>query len=175
MPLKAVMSSPTEEKVNLGLAKIWAEDVDQSKTYNKEREGFFFGDVFADGVIRNGGFSEFAETVNGRVAQLAFPLAVGETFNGDLLSQIADHPIKVLLLCALVTYASLPPLFEARTDDRRGASVFKAAVPPEVRKGLVSVFETFELNKIFSPEAELTNSRAAMIAMGFYLFTAAIF
>lgn len=39
--------------------------------------------------------SEFAETVNGRIAQVAFPLALGQTFQGDILTQVAEHPIKV--------------------------------------------------------------------------------
>ena len=67
----------------------------QSKTYSKDREGFILGDVFADGVVRNGGFSEFSEKVNGRVAQLAFPMGLMSTFDGDLLDQIAAHPVQV--------------------------------------------------------------------------------
>lgn len=69
----------------------------QSKTYSKDREGFILGDVFADGVVRNGGFSEFSEKVNGRVAQIAFPLGLTQTFgeDGDFLGQLAAHPIQV--------------------------------------------------------------------------------
>jgi hypothetical protein len=171
-------------KPELGLAKLFVEGNEQveevfsflqSTTYRKEREGFLLGEIFADRVIREGGFTEFAETVNGRVAQVAFPLAVLETGNGDLLTQLSDHPVKAMLLSALIVYASLPPLFESAENDRRGASLFKMAVPPEARRGLMNFYTVFELDKIFTPAAERTNSRAAMFAMGFYLLTATIF
>jgi hypothetical protein len=171
-------------KPDLGVAKIFAEGNEQvedafsflqATNYRKEREGFLLGDIFADRVIREGGFTEFAETVNGRVAQIAFPLAVLETGNGDLLTQLSDHPIKALLLSGLIVYASLPPLFDAEEGDRRGASLFKMAVPPEARRGLMNFYTVFDLDKLFTPAAERTNSRAAMLAMGFYLITATIF
>lgn len=177
-----MQESPT--KPELGVAKIFAEGNEQvedafsflqATNYRKEREGFLLGDIFADRVIREGGFTEFAETVNGRVAQIAFPLAVMETGNGDLLTQLSDHPIKALLLSGLIVYASLPPLFDAEENDRRGASLFKIAVPPEARRGLMNFYTVFDLDKIFTPAAERTNSRAAMIAMGFYLLTATLF
>ncbi len=82
---------------------------------------------------------------------MAFLPCLGLTFQGDILSQIADSPIQVsdvahfptavscaafsaadeegvpicpqvLMLSGLIAYASLPPLFEAREDDRRGAA-----------------------------------------------------
>lgn len=37
---------------------------------SKEREGFLLGEMYADKIIREGGFTEFAETVNGRIAQV---------------------------------------------------------------------------------------------------------
>lgn len=180
----------------------------QSKTYTKDREGFILGDVFADGVVRNGGFSEFSEKVNGRVAQIAFPLGLSQTFgeDGDFLNQLAIHPIQVdifpcrftnfepstdsmrrlcacmrssssgerlqlilaiamtqccrtsaaymgavaeqaLLLSGVILYASLPPLFDAREDDRRAISVFKAAVPGEVRTQLMDIYGKSGLDK----------------------------
>jgi len=147
----------------------------QSKTFSKDREGFILGDVFADAVVRNGGFTEFAEKVNGRVAQVAFPLGLMETFNGDLIDQLAAHPIQVIFWSLLTVYASLPPMLDERTDDRRSIAVFKASVPAEVRTGLQDAYDKAGLDKIFTPEAELTNSRAAMIAMAVWLTTAAIF
>ena len=121
--------------------------------------------------------SEFSEKVNGRVAQIAFPLGLSQTFgeDGDFLNQLAIHPIQALLLSGVILYASLPPLFDAREDDRRAISVFKAAVPGEVRTQLMDIYGKSGLDKIFTEEAELTNSRAAMIAMAVWLFTASIF
>lgn len=100
----ALKAQATGEKVTLGLAEPLlgnnekAKEVFgflQSKTFSKDREGFIMGDVFADGVVRNGGFTEFAEKVNGRVAQVAFPLGLMSTFDGDFLDQLAAHPIQV--------------------------------------------------------------------------------
>ena len=50
--------------------------------------------------MRHGGFSSFSEKVNGRLAQLAFPLALAATGDGDLLTQLADHP--VMFVCVRV-------------------------------------------------------------------------
>ncbi len=100
----ALKSVATDSEVTLGLAEpvlggnAKAKEIFgflQSKTFSKDREGFILGDVFADAVVRNGGFTEFAEKVNGRVAQVAFPLGLMETFNGDLIDQLAAHPIQV--------------------------------------------------------------------------------
>ena len=178
------MQESGPQKADLGVGKVFLEGNElveesfaflQATNYRKEREGFLLGDIFADRIIREGGFTEFAEKVNGRVAQVAFPLAVLETGNGDLLTQLSDHPVKALLISAFIAYASLPPLFDAAENDRRGASLFKIAVPPEARRGLMNFYTVFELDKIFTPAAERTNSRAAMAAMGFYLFTALLF
>lgn len=109
------------------------------------------------------------------MAQIAFPIGLTQTFNGDLLDQIAEHPVQALLLSGIILYASLPPLFDARTDDRRGVSVFKAAVPAEIRTGMQDAYDKAGLAKIFTEEAELTNSRAAMVAMGVWIFTATFF
>ena len=42
-----------------------------------------------------GAGAEFAEKVNGRVAQMAFVPCLGLTFQGDILTQIAENPISV--------------------------------------------------------------------------------
>ncbi len=186
-PSKTPLAAPkqvVDKPVTLGLAAALMGNNEkakemfgflQSRTFSKDREGFILGDVFADGVIRNGGFTEFAEKVNGRVAQLAFPIGLTQTFDGDLLDQLAANPMQALALSSLILYASLPPLFDTRADDRRGISVFKASVPAEVRKGLMEQYRSGGLDKIFTEEAERTNSRAAMIAVGFWLLTACLF
>merc|ERR1719409_1941454 len=111
----ALKSVATDSEVTLGLAEpvlggnAKAKEVFgflQSKTFSKDREGFILGDVFADAVVRNGGFTEFAEKVNGRVAQVAFPL--------DLIDQLAAHPIQVIFWSLLTVYASLPPMLDER-------------------------------------------------------------
>ena len=106
MALRAVA---TDSEVTLGLSEPIlggnekAKEVFgflQSKTFSKDREGFILGDVFADGVVRNGGFSEFSEKVNGRVAQIAFPLGLTQTFgeDGDFLGQLLRVPLTQVLV-----------------------------------------------------------------------------
>ena len=52
----------------------------QSRSFSTDREGFILGDIFADTVVRNGGFSDFAEKVNGRTAQVAPPVTHARAF-----------------------------------------------------------------------------------------------
>lgn len=123
MNLKA---QATDEKVTLGLSEAILGDNAkakeifgflQSKKFSKDREGFILGDVFADGVVRNGGFTEFAEKVNGRVAMLAFPLGLTETFNGDLLDQLAAHPVQVIKSSRDTHAVIRPPLRLCKHND----------------------------------------------------------
>jgi hypothetical protein len=147
----------------------------QSRRLSVEREGFIFGDVFANEIVRNGGWSELSEKINGRLAQVAFLMALASTGDGDVLEQIANHPIQALFLSGVVALASLPPVMDANTADRRPVAVFKALVPAELRVQVINAFEQSPLSSIFTEEAELTNSRAAMLAMGVFLATAALF
>jgi hypothetical protein len=48
-------------------------------------------------------------------------------------------------------------------------------LPGEVRDKIIKAFDASPLKTIFTEKAELTNSRAAMIAMGAYLATAVLF
>ena len=62
---------------------------------------------------------------------------------------------QALLLSSIILYASLPPLFEARTDDRRSIAVFKASVPSEVRTTLQDLYDGAGLGK-YVPFAQLS-------------------
>ena len=148
----------------------------QSRTVRLEREGFLFGDIFADAIIRQAGFTPLAETINGRVAQLAFPLVLANmASHGDALTQLAAHPLLALMLSGAVTLATLPPVFDAKTDDRRQAAVVRALVPAAIRDQLLDVYRSSPLQDVFTAKAELTNSRAAMLAMGVLVGFAALF
>ena len=124
-------------------------------------------------------FSEFAETVNGRIAQVAFPLFVlSEHGDGNLLEEIVSRPAFPLILTAVVAVASLPPAIEAAELDhlitRVGpleavGGLLRAAVPPVVRRGLMRAYFDLGLDDIFNPAAEQTNSRWAMFALGLCL------
>ena len=52
----------------------------RDRSFSTDREGFILGDIFADTVVRNGGFSDFAEKVNGRTAQVAPPVTHARAF-----------------------------------------------------------------------------------------------
>eukprot|EP00283_Hemiselmis_rufescens_P005574 CAMPEP_0173434732 /NCGR_PEP_ID=MMETSP1357-20121228/13283_1 /TAXON_ID=77926 /ORGANISM="Hemiselmis rufescens, Strain PCC563" /LENGTH=221 /DNA_ID=CAMNT_0014399627 /DNA_START=11 /DNA_END=676 /DNA_ORIENTATION=- len=182
LSLKAAAEEPP--KPTLGVASPLLEGNEQaeklfgflqSKSFIKEREGFLVGEMFADGCIRNSGFTEFSEKVNGRIAQVAFPLALGETFNGDVLTQLAESPVTALMLMMAITAASLPPVFEENQDDRRAASMMRVVVPPEINDKVMDAFKSSGMDKIFTEEAERTNSRAAMAAFGVWIATAMIF
>jgi hypothetical protein len=54
---------------------------------------------------------------------------------------------QALALSTFILYGSLPTLFDARTDDRRGVSVFKASVPSEIRTGMQSAYDQAGLGK----------------------------
>lgn len=54
---------------------------------------------------------------------------------------------QALLLSSIILYGSLPPMFDARTDDRRSIAVFKASVPAEVRTTLQDLYDGAGLGK----------------------------
>ncbi len=57
------------------------------------------------------------------------------------------QPWQVIFWSLLTVYASLPPMLDERTDDRRSIAVFKASVPAEVRTGLQDAYDKSGLDK----------------------------
>ena len=53
--------------------------------------------------------------------------------------------------------------------------MMRVLVPPGLNQGIMNVYKTFDLDKIFTEEAERTNGRAAMAAFAFWICTAIIF
>eukprot|EP00200_Dunaliella_tertiolecta_P002897 CAMPEP_0202348308 /NCGR_PEP_ID=MMETSP1126-20121109/6294_1 /ASSEMBLY_ACC=CAM_ASM_000457 /TAXON_ID=3047 /ORGANISM="Dunaliella tertiolecta, Strain CCMP1320" /LENGTH=183 /DNA_ID=CAMNT_0048939977 /DNA_START=60 /DNA_END=611 /DNA_ORIENTATION=- len=84
------------------------------------------------------GFSGAPEIINGRLAMLGFVAALGaELSTGEsVLTQLADEPTLIALTFVLFSAASLVPAFARRKSDPVGP---------------------------FTPQAEMTNGRAAMI------------
>jgi hypothetical protein len=80
--------------------------------------------------------------------QVAFIIGLGETFNGDILTQLAEHPVKAMILAGFITAASLPPVFDARTEDRRGIALFNSLVPVSVRDTALSLFSSTGADKV---------------------------
>ena len=54
-----------------------------------------FVEKYGETLYREAGFTETAEKINGRLAQVGFVLAVQNTFNGDVLTLIAKYPLLV--------------------------------------------------------------------------------
>jgi hypothetical protein len=91
---------------------------------------------------RGGALSPFEDV------QVAFIIGLGETFNGDILTQLAEHPVKAMILAGFITAASLPPVFDARTEDRRGIALFNSLVPVSVRDTALSLFSSTGADKV---------------------------
>ena len=123
-----------------------------------------FVEKYGETLYREAGFTETAEKINGRLAQVGFVLAVQNTFNGDVLTLIAKYPLLVALVTAGIAGASLVPVANPQ------------GYFPEGLKGTVmKAYEGANLDDVFSEKAEIINGRAAMLGMGVFLLTATIF
>ena len=123
-----------------------------------------FVEKYGETLYREAGFTETAEKINGRLAQVGFVLAVQNTFNGDVLTLIAKYPLLVALVTAGIAGAPLVPVANPQ------------GYFPEGLKGTVmKAYEGANLDDVFSEKAEIINGRAAMLGMGIFLLTATIF
>ena len=68
-----------------------------------------FVEKYGETLYREAGFTETAEKINGRLAQVGFVLAVQNTFNGDVLTLIAKYPLLVALVTAGIAGAISRP------------------------------------------------------------------
>ena len=123
-----------------------------------------FVEKYGETLYREAGFTETAEKINGRLAQVGFVLAVQNTFNGDVLTLIAKYPLLVFLVVAGITGASLVP-----TANPAGY------MPEGLKSSVMKAYEGANLGDVFSEKAELINGRAAMVGMGIFLATAIVF
>jgi len=131
-------------------------------------------------VMKNGGFTEFAEKVNGRIAQLAFPCVLLQSFDGDFLDLLSSQPLTATFWTWLIILASTithpyPSDYEAPGAQISGdpVSKFLDTLPADSKSTAEEVMG--KVKTIFTEEAELTNSRAAMAAMGVWILTAYFF
>jgi hypothetical protein len=123
-----------------------------------------FVEKYGETLYREAGFTETAEKINGRLAQVGFVLAVQNTFNGDVLTLMAKYPLLVFLVVAGVAGASIVP-----TANPQGY------FPDALKGSVMKAYESAGLNDVFSEKAELINGRAAMLGMGIFIATATIF
>merc|ERR1719487_1787523 len=127
-------------------------------------------------VWKNGGFNEFAEKVNGRVAQVAFPCVLLQTFDGDFLDLLSSHPIQATFWTWAIIAASVVTAAPPIGDEKIGGDPAKAVIDALPESASAQGKEVIDkIKTIFTPEAELTNSRAAMAAMGVWILTALAF
>jgi len=89
-------------------------------------------------------FSNAPELINGRLAMLAFVSALGAEFSTQesVVSQFKDAPLSVIALVFAMTIASIVPLLKNAKREALGP---------------------------LTPEAEMTNGRAAMLGVAFLL------
>mmetsp|Transcript_2121 Transcript_2121/g.9641 ORF Transcript_2121/g.9641 Transcript_2121/m.9641 type:complete len:222 (-) Transcript_2121:168-833(-) len=123
-----------------------------------------FVEKFGETLYREAGFTETAERINGRLAQVGFVLAVQNTFNGDVLELIAKYPLLVFLTVAGIAGASLVP-----TCNPQGY------FPDGIKDTTMKAYEGAGLGDVFSAKAEMINGRAAMLGMAVFIATATIF
>lgn len=127
-------------------------------------------------VWKNGGFNEFAEKVNGRVAQVAFPSVLLQTFDGDFLDLLSSQPIQATFWTWAIIAASVVTAAPPIGDEKIGGDPAKAVIDALPESASAQGKEVIDkIKTIFTPEAELTNSRAAMAAMGVWILTALAF
>ena len=123
-----------------------------------------FVEKYGETLYREAGFTETAEKINGRLAQVGFVLAVQNTFNGDVLTLIAKYPLLVFLTVAGIAGASLVP-----TCNPQGY------FPDGIKDTTMKAYEGAGLGDVFSAKAEMINGRAAMLGMAAFIATATIF
>lgn len=50
----------------------------------------------------------------------------------------------------MIAAASLPPVFEEESKDRRAASMMRVIMPPSINEGVMRTYNAFDLGKIFT-------------------------
>ena len=105
--------TPTRMHADMGLAQSFLGDNAYAKTVfgflqssssssstSTSDSSFTPGRSLVQILKKNGGFTEFAEKLNGRVAQFVFPLSLAQTGKSNLIEQVLDHPLQVrVCLC----------------------------------------------------------------------------
>jgi hypothetical protein len=99
------------------------------------------------------------------VQMIGFVAAVGATFKGDMLVQLARAPMGVALVVFLVATATLVPEIDAEAG----------YIPGNVRGAVDKLMQATKLDQFFTETAETVNGRAAMMGMLVFLLTAVIF
>ncbi|XRA97604.1 carotene biosynthesis-related protein CBR [Pycnococcus provasolii] len=102
------------------------------------------------------GFTEWAELLNGRLAQLGFLAYCHHMFDGDVITQAAAFPntLGVAIQIVAITAASLVPV----VDKTAGY------IPDNVQKPVMEFYEK-NLSGVFPETSERVNGRAAMLGM----------
>jgi len=123
-----------------------------------------FVEKYGETLYREAGFTETAEKINGRLAQVGFVLALQNTFNGDVLDLMARYPLLVAIVVSGIAAASLVPVANPQ-----------GYFPDALKGSVMKAYEGVGGGDIFSEKAEIINGRAAMLGMGIFIATATIF
>ena len=142
---------------------------------------------YGEALFAATGFTKRAELINGRLAvrlcgcavrwlvlpahsptptqMIGFVAAVGATFKGDILTQLARAPMGVALTIFLIITATLVPDVDAEAG----------YIPGNVRQAVDKLMASTGLDAFFTETAETVNGRAAMMGMLVFLLTATLF
>ena len=113
------------------------------------------------------GWGKEAELLNGRAAMIGFLAGTGAVFvEGDVLSQLAKHPLWTLAVIAAIAQAQV-----IVAEQPAGTSM----IPDSVKKPVLDAYIAAGGEKFFSSEAEKANGRAAMIGMLVLIVFGALF
>ena len=123
-----------------------------------------FVEKYGETLYRESGWTDTAELINGRLAQVGFVMALMNTFNGDVLDMMARSPLVVFLVGASITGASLVQVAQP-----------KGYFPDGLIDATMKAYEGAGLNEVFNATSEKVNGRAAMVGMAVFLATATIF
>jgi hypothetical protein len=96
---------------------------------------------------------------------IGFVAAVGATFKGDVLTQLARAPMGVALTIFVIITATLVPDVDAEAG----------YIPGNVRQAVDKLMASTGLDAFFTETAETVNGRAAMMGMLVFLLTATLF
>jgi len=168
------LTADQDKQVQDALKSVGKQVAEVCEKDGKYLNGDFVSTWVYGNVIKEGGFNTFSEKVNGRVAMLAFPCVLLQTFDGDFLDLLSSQPLTATFWTWLIIIGSV---FTKNTDEpsisgepmKQVMDALPSEVSTETEKAMKQV------STIFTPEAEMTNGRAAMAAMGVWIFTALFF
>merc|ERR1719247_1316876 len=144
----------------------WLPDSPETRRIFKLLQGVDMGltkkilvEKYGETLYQWSGWGKEAELLNGRAAMVGF-------VEGDVLTQLAKHPLWTLGVVAAIAQAQV-----IAAEQPAGTTM----IPDSVKRPVLDAYVSMGGEKFFSSEAEKANGRAAMIGMLILLFFGALF